>query len=357
MGFQYKLNDYFEALHLKFLEIFSFPGAILLPFAEFAIGIGLLTGVFIRLSTKLAVAFMLFFLPLTLYIAIANPVTDCGCFGDALVISNWQTFYKNVVLIVLALLLVVNRNKLIFITAEKYRKIIFSVLVIAYFSMIYWSYNHEPVIDFRPYKVGANIPEGMKIPEGSPTDVYQNIYFYRNLKSNEVKKFSDNDFPWQDTLNWKFEKMDAPLLIKQGYKPPIHDFSIQTINQENVTDYYLQDSLFSFFVIAYDLEKSNNKKQKELNQLADWAKGKGYHFIGLTSTTGEGLRKYQKEQQPAYEMLLTDQITLKTIIRANPGLLLLRKGTIIAKWHYNDFPSPESVAEIIRIEMNKKLNR
>lgn len=357
MGFNYKINDYLEAMHLNFLEFFSLPGAFLLPFAEFAIGITLLTGVLIRLSTKLTLIFMLFFTPLTLYIALKNPVTDCGCFGDALVISNWQTFYKNIVLIFLAVLLLINRKKLPFIATEKYRKIAFAFLLLSYLLVVYWSYNHEPIFDFRPYKVGANIPDGMKTPEGSPSDVYQNIYHYRNLKSNEVKQFSDNDFPWQDTINWKFESMDPPLLLKKGYQPPIHDFSIQTIDQENVTDLYLQDSLFTFLVIAYDLEKSSNKKQKELNELAEWAKRKGYHFIGLTSTTGFALNKYQQEQLPAYEMMFTDQITLKTIIRANPGLILLRKGTIIGKWHYNDFPTSEEAETIIKAEMKKKLNQ
>ena len=357
MGFNYKINDYLEAMHLNFLEIFSLPGAFLLPFAEFAIGITLLTGVLIRLSTKLTIIFMLFFTPLTLYIALKNPVTDCGCFGDALVITNWQTFYKNIVLIILAVLLLFNKKNLHFIATEKYRKIAFAFLLLSYLFVVYWSYNHEPIFDFRPYKVGANIPDGMKIPAGSPTDVYQNIYHYRNLKSNEVKQFNDSDFPWKDTINWKFESMDPPLLIKKGYQPPIHDFSIQTIDQENVTDFYLQDSLFTFLVIAYDLEKSSNKKQKELNELAKWAKLKGYHFIGLTSTTGAALNKYQQEQLPAYEMMFTDQITLKTIIRANPGLILLRKGTIIGKWHYNDFPTSEEAETIIKAEMKKKLNQ
>jgi len=150
--------------------------------------------------------------------------------------------------------------------------------------------------------------------------------------------------------------MDPPLLLKKGFRPPIHDFSIQTIDQENVTDFYLQDSLFTFFAIAYDLEKSNYKKQNELNRLADWAKFKGYHFVGLTSTTGGTLDKYKREQLPAYEILFTDQVTLKTIIRANPGLILLRKGTIIGKWHFNDFPTPEKAEKIIKAEMNKKLN-
>ena len=357
MGFQYKLNDYFEAMHLKIFDFLSFPGALILPFTEFVIGIGLITGVLIKLSTKLAFAFMLFFTPLTLYIAIKNPVTDCGCFGDALVISNWQTFYKNIVLIAIAVLLFANLENIRTVFPEKFRKIIFGVLLISYFLVVYWSYNHEPVLDFRPYKIGSNIPEGMKIPVGASKDIYRNVYFYRNRKSNEVKKFGDSDFPWQDTINWKFERMDPPVLIKQGYKPPIHDFSIQTVNQENVTDYYLQDSLFTFMVIAYDLQKSSKTKQKELNSLANWAKRKGYHFIGLTSTSGAGLKKYLDEQLPAYEMMLTDQITLKTIIRANPGLILLRKGTIIGKWHYHDFPTPSEAGAIIETEMNKKLNQ
>ena len=357
LGFNYKISDYLEALHLNTFTFLSLPAAFLLPFAEFAIGISLLTGIMVRLSTRLAFAFMLFFTPLTLYLALKNPVTDCGCFGDALVITNWQTFYKNIILILFAVLLLIERKKLLFVASQKYRDIIFSSFILLYISAAYWSYNHEPIIDFRPYKIGVNISEGMRIPSDAPTDVYQNIYYYRNRKSNEVKKFSDRDFPWQDTISWKFESMDPPLLIKKGYKPPIHDFSIQTIDQENVTEKNLQDTVFTFIVIAYDLEKSSYKKQNQLNSLAEWAKHKGYHFIGLTSTTGVALAKYQHEQLPAYEILFTDQITLKTIMRSNPGLMLLQKGTIITKWHYNDFPTPEKAESIIRAEMNKKLNQ
>jgi uncharacterized membrane protein YphA (DoxX/SURF4 family) len=352
VGFQYKLIDYFEALHLKVLEFLSLPCSFLVPFAEFAIGIGLVTGIWIRLSTKLAFAFMLFFTPFTLYIALNNPVTDCGCFGDALVISNWETFYKNVVLISLTIVLLINRKDLLFISTLKYRKIFFSSLLSVYICVVYWSYNHEPVLDFRPYHIGANIPDGMRVPDGAPTDVYRNTYYYRNKKSDEVKKFGDLDFPWKDTINWKFESMDPPLLIKKGFRPPILDFSIQTTEKENVTDYYLKDSLFTFFVISYDLKKSFHKKQKELNALANWAKSKGYHFVGLTSTTGEALTKYERELQPSYKMMLTDQVPLKTIIRSNPGLILLKKGTVIGKWHYNDLPTPEGAEAFINSKMN-----
>ena len=347
VGFQYKLADYLEALNLKALDFIVIPGSFLLPFAEFAIGITLLTGILIRLSTRVAVAFMLLFTPLTLYIALKNPVTDCGCFGDALVISNWQTFYKNIVLIILVIFLVTNTKNLHFLATARFRKISFGLVLVFYFFIVFWSYTHEPVLDFRPYKVGVNIPEGMVIPEGAPTDVYQNSYLYRNRVSNELKRFGDRDYPWQDTINWKFESMDPPLLLKKGYRPPIHDFSIQTIDQQNVTDEFLNDPGFIFFAISFDLEKSANQKQKELNALAIWAKQKGYRFIGLTSTSGAALQKFQDEQHPAYEMMFSDQTTLKTMIRSNPGLILLRKGTILAKWPYRDFPSPEKAAAII----------
>ena len=347
-GFQYKLEDYLEALHLQVMGFFIVPGSFLLPFAEFAIGITLLTGILIRLSTKLAFAFMLFFTPLTFYLALKNPVTDCGCFGDALVISNWQTFNKNIVLIILVVILLINRKNLLFISAFKFRRIIFTIALVSYFSLVYWSDIHEPLLDFRPYQVGVNITEGMSIPAGAPTDVYQNTYYYRNRHSNELKKFGDQNYPWQDTIQWKFESMDPPLLIKKGYRPSIHDFSIQTADQQNVTDIYLKDSLFTFVVIAYDLEKSSSSKQYELNLLAKWAKQKGCRFIGLTSTSGAALLKFQQEKVPAYEFLFADQTTLKTIIRSNPGLILLRNGTILAKWAYADFPSPEKAEIIIR---------
>ena len=355
-GFQYKLEDYLEALHLQVLGFLVVPGSFLLPFAEFAIGLTLLTGILIRLSTKLAFAFMLFFTPLTFYLAVMNPVTDCGCFGDALVISNWQTFYKNVVLIILVILLLINRKNLLFISSIKFRNIIFSILLVSYFSLVYWSDNHEPLLDFRPYRVGVNITEGMSVPAGAPIDVYQNTYYYRNRHSNELKKFGDHDYPWQDTIQWKFESMDPPFLVKKGYRPPIHDFSIQNADQQNVTEFYLKDSLFTFVVITYDLEKSSNSRQNELNILAKWAKQKAYRFIGLTSTAGTALLKFQQEQHPAYEFLFADQTTLKTIIRSNPGLILLRKGTILAKWAYADFPSPEEAEDFISSEVNKKLN-
>ena len=355
-GLQYKLDDYLEALNIRFLDFLAFPNTFLLPFAEFAVGAALITGFFIKFSSKLALAFMGFFLPLTFYIALKNPVTDCGCFGDALVITNWETFYKNIILIFLSIVLVIRRKDLQFVVVEKLRYAGFFVLISSYIAIVCWSFIYEPLIDFRPYKVGVNIAEAMKIPEGAPKDTYETTYHYRNRKTNEVNKFGDKDFPWQDTINWKFESMDPPKLIKQGYKPPIHDFSIQNSQGEDLTLTYLNDSVYTFVVIMYDLQKSNFRQKQELNTLASWSKGKGFHFIGLTSTSGAALEKFKQEWQPSFEIFFADQTTLKTIVRSNPGLMLLKKGTIIVKWSNNDFPSSLQVEQILQSDMNKKLN-
>lgn len=351
-GLQYKLTDYLEAWDLNGLLLFTCPASFLLPLIEFLIGVGLLTGVLIKLSSKLALIMMIIFTPLTLYIALKNPVTDCGCFGDALVITNWQTFYKNAILILLSLFLFINRDKLSTLIGDQHKKVVAGTFILIYSFLVFWSYRHEPIIDFRPYKVGNNITEGMKIPEGAPTDVYENTYYYQNTKTNEIKKFGDTDFPWQDTINWKFKSMDPPKLIKQGFRPPIHDFTIQTTDKSDLTDFYLQDSLYTFVVIAYDLEKSNHRKQQMLNNLANWAKGMGYHFIGLSSTAGELLEKYQQNYNPTYEIMNSDQITLKTIIRSNPGLILLHKGTVMAKWHFNDFPTLKEAEGFIKTNLS-----
>jgi uncharacterized membrane protein YphA (DoxX/SURF4 family) len=353
-GFDYKLTDYIHSMNLNWLEIFTFPGAFLLPIAEFLIGVGLLCGILTNLSIRLAFIFMSFFLPLTLYIAIKNPVTDCGCFGDALVITNWQTFFKNIVLIAIVILLFINRKKIFFLFPLKIRKLLFFILTLCYIILVYWSFNHDPIIDFRPYKVGVNIPDGMKTPKGAPTNVYKNTFYYRNLKSNKIKKFEDNNYPWQDSLNWKFVSVDQ-VIVKEGYTPPIHDFVIQTPEGENVTDFFLQDDNYLFIVVAYDLSKSSTKNQKTLNELSNWAKDQGYKFICLTSSTGSVLDNFKARGIPTYDFYFGDEITLKTIIRSNPGLLLLKKGTILAKWHYNDFPTVQKMQNQIISEMKKRL--
>jgi hypothetical protein len=346
LGLEYKLVDYLNSMGLTSLTFLAPTSSYLLPFAEFFIGAAILLCVRIRLASLLGLLFMAFFTPLTLYVALKNPVTDCGCFGDALVITNWETFYKNILLSAMIILVYVRRKNIEPVLLVKWRYYRITIITTLYLSLVIWSNRHDPVIDFRPYKVGVNIPESMKMPAGAQADLYKNSFFYRNKKTNEVKKFSDTDYPWKDTLNWKYESMGEPVLVKKGYTPPIHDFQIRTAPGDDVTNFFFADDKPTFFLIAANLTKSSLKKQDEINRLADWSRSSGYKFICLTSTTGSRLEDFKNVAHPTYEFLFGDEVTLKTIIRANPGLLYLRSGTILGKWHYNDIPS---VGEMTRL--------
>lgn len=348
-GSAYKFTDYFNALGMEWMVWSAFPLGVLLSFAEFAIGVALLFNVFMRFFSWLALLFMVFFTGLTLWIAIENPVTDCGCFGDALVITNWETFYKNIVLLILSVIVFVYRKHMNRLMNKKIPYTASAIAVLTYTAVVIYSYNHLPVFDFRPYKVGVNIPESMAYPDNAPKDVYENIFYYENKNTGEVKEFTEENYPWQDTLNWKFESMESNL-VQEGYKPPIHDFTIVTPDGEDVAEFFTLDENYVFMLVAHDLEKSCTREQEKINRLADWAMENGMSFICLTSSLPDQSAQFAQEHNAPYEFFNTDEITLKTMIRSNPGLLVLKEGNIIAKYHYNDIPSPEEFEEEI---MNK----
>ncbi|GAB1450328.1 DoxX family protein [Draconibacterium sp.] len=343
-GSAYKFTDYFNAMGMEWLLWAAFPLGVFLAFAEFAIGVALLFNMFIRLFSWLALIFMAFFLPLTLWIAIKNPVTDCGCFGDALVISNWETFYKNLVLMAFAIIVVKYRNKMDWEWGKKPGYLLGITVLVGYIGVVYYSYNHLPILDFRPYKVGVNIPDAMKTPEDAPKEVYKNTFYYKNKNTGEIQKFTEENYPWQDTVNWVYDNMESKL-VQQGYKPPIHDFMIQSADGDDVKDFFIHDENYVFMLIAYNLDKSSRKPQEKINDLASWAQEKGYSFICITSFPPDQSAVFAEETGAPYEFFTCDEITLKTIIRSNPGLILVKNGVILGKWHFNDIPTPEEFKE------------
>ena len=339
-GSAYKFTDYFNAMGMEWLLWAAFPLGVLLAFAEFAIGVGLLFNVFMRLSSWLALLFMAFFLPLTLWIAIKNTVTDCGCFGDALVISNWETFYKNIVLLILTLIIFKYRKDIKKIVGKKIPYLLGLLSVAVYFLLIIYSYNHLPVFDFRPYKIGVNIHESMSIPNDAPQEVYKNVFYYKNKKTEKIKKFNEKNYPWQDTVTWEFSNIES-ILVQEGYEPPIHDLTVETPDGDNILDFFIYDENYVFMLVAYDLNKTSGKPQEEINNLANWALENSFSFICLTSSLPDESMAFADNMGVPYEFFNCDEITLKTIIRSNPGLVVLKDGTIMGKWHYNDIPSPE----------------
>ena len=339
-GSAYKFSDYFTAMHLDWLQWAAFPLGVILSFAEFAIGAALLFNVFLRLFSWLALLFMIFFTGLTLWIAIENPVTDCGCFGDALVITNWETFYKNIILLLLTIITFYYRNKMNKQPASKTGLTLAAISTAAYIALVVYSYNHLPPLDFRPFKVGTHIPDAMEIPEGAAQDEYENIFYYKNKNTGTVEKFTEENYPWQDTANWEFHNMESNL-ISEGYEPPIHNFTVETQDGDDILDFFLYDDNYVFMVVAWDLKKSNIKSQHDINILAHWALEHGMQFIGLTSSLPSEAKTFVEKHDIPYEFFNTDEITLKTIIRSNPGLMVLKGGTIVTKYHHNDIPSPE----------------
>ncbi|MDA3880457.1 MAG: DoxX family protein [Prolixibacteraceae bacterium] len=344
LGSTYKFVDYFTALGTSWANSLALILAILLSITEFGIGAALLFNYRMKIFSWLALIFMGFFLPLTLWIAIKNPVSDCGCFGDAIILSNWDTFYKNIVLTLLAVFIFIQRYQYRNRYNRSFQNGYFAAIMLAFLFIQYYSYNHLPIFDFRPYKIGNSISEGMEMPEDAPADEYKTEFIYKNKQTGTEKKFNEENYPWQDTLTWEYVSANS-ILVKEGYHPPIHDFTIENSYGKDVKDFYLHDEHYTFMLISEDLEKASTRKQEKINEFATKAMNEGMNFICLTASTANQIEAFIEEHNPPYEFFFCDEITLKTIVRSNPGLMLTQEGTILNKWHWRDFPKFEKVHE------------
>lgn len=344
LGSNYKFIDYFNAFSMSWMSFSALFFSFLLSLAEFLIGICLFLNIKTKWAAWGALIFMGFFTPLTLVLAIKNPVTDCGCFGDALVLTNWETFWKNVILLGLTLVIFYNKNKFRPLFNFLEQTVILVVTIALMLCIEFYSYRHLPIIDFRPYAIGKNITEGMTIPEGAPHDEYKITLKYKNKNTGEIKEFTEENYPWQDTVNWEYSS-SSEKLIKEGFKAPIHDFVIEHPESGDITEEVLADKDYTFLAVAYNINKSDPSNQEKLNRLAAFARDKGYRFYGLTASAAEDVRKYAEKHQVNYDFCSTDEIQLKTVIRSNPGLVLLREGTVLNKWGHRDLPEVEELQD------------
>jgi uncharacterized membrane protein YphA (DoxX/SURF4 family) len=339
MGSTFKFKDYFTAFGMDSLTGLAFSMAITLAALEFCVGMLILFNVHKKRASWLALLFMLFFTPLTLILAITNPVTDCGCFGDALILTNWETFGKNIIILAFTLVIFFTRNS----EKDKSSKLTHNLmlgfsLVIALGSS-YYSYRHLPFIDFRPYHIGANIQDGMLIPDDTAADEYKSIFKYE--KDGIVKEFDESNYPWQDST-WVYVDVEQ-ILIKEGYKAPIHDFSISNEDYGDITDQVLTDASYTFLFVSRHLSEIDKDGMKHINELASWANNKAYNFICLTASSDDDIKAFKEDHRLAFEFYATDEIQLKTMIRSNPGLMLLQNGTILNKWHWRDIPKTTEI--------------
>ncbi len=347
-GSAIKFREYFEAFHMDFLTGLAMPLAILLSGAELMIGLNLLGRVRMKLTAWLLLIFMAFFTVLTFILAISNPVSDCGCFGDALILTNWQTFWKNVIIFIPALGVFLYRKRYAPVASCLSEWILASLNLIIPVGISLYCIMHQPLIDFRPYRVGTWIPDQMEIPEGAPVDEYETILVYE--KDGNRQEFTDKNFPWQDTT-WKWVETRQKLL-KKGYTPPIHDFSITSPEGADLTDSLLAHQGYVFLIISPNLTLASRAGFEALTPMALRARELGFAVYGLTASAGDQVAAFTSEVSPPYTFCTADETTLKTMIRANPGVMLLHAGTVIGKWNYRDAPqASELKANLLSVVM------
>ncbi len=353
LGSAYKLADYFVAFNMDFLDPLAMPLSIALSSAEMLTGILLLGGVHMILASWAVLLFMSFFTILTFFIALNNPVADCGCFGDAVILTNWQTFWKNVVLTGFVIYIFVYRKKFgPFFSKSLYEWLIIPGFLLIILGIIFWSYLNLPVIDFRPYSIGTSIEEDMSVPPDAPADEYEITLYYE--KDGEVKAFGADSIPGPD---WDWVRTGSTL-VSRGYEPPITNFYIESV--EEGTDYtsnIIEDTGYTFILIAYDLDNSSAGNITEINRLAEWSAGRDIGFICLTASPASQINDFIERTGINCDFYHSDEITLKTIIRSNPGLLLIREGTILNKWHYRNIPHTDELKENLlsySMEMQQK---
>jgi len=342
IGFTYKIEDYLISFQLTQFISLALTFAVVLIIVEFLLGVFILLGLYRKITIPAAVLFMLAMTPMTLYIALENPVKDCGCFGDALIIDNWSTFYKNIVLLTLTIFLFVYRRNIRPFFSNKTKHYVLGFLVL--FSLLFCLYNilYLPVMDFRPYKVGLNIPEQME-NDLSKGDVYENIYIYE--KDGIEEEFTEENFPWEDST-WTFVDLKSKL-IKEAEQPLIEEFVIVAYTKDSTGVFVRTDDIthevlsnhLSLLAISLSLEDAHQKGMRDILALADYAKEKDIDFHIITSSDANIVAQWdEKWGNPTIKYASMDELTLKTIVRSNPGLLLLNEGSIQGKWSSRNIP-------------------
>ncbi len=340
LGSAYKFHDYFQAFNIGFLEKLSLPMAVILCATEFLAGFSVLTGLRQKTGLWLVMLMMLIFTPLTFVLALTNPVSDCGCFGDAVHLTNWETFGKNIILLAAVILLFGGIKKRLqqFRTSTEWMAIGSAGIIFILFAV--FNLRYLPVIDFLPYKTGVKIAEKMIIPEDAPADKYETTFIYE--KDGNRKEFSISDYPANDT-SWEFIDQKS-VLIKKGYTPPIHDFSITSAEGDDLTQKVLSNPGYTLLMITKKLQEANREALDSGFELGRFCQSNGIDFLILTSSGSEEAKSYDKD----LKFYSTDETTLKTMIRSNPGYILLKDGTIIGKWSHAGCPDKESFGKMVR---------
>lgn len=347
LGSFYKIQDYLTAFGMiswfpKYLPLLI---GIILSAIEFCVGIFLFLGIRRKIASTLALLLMCVMTPLTLYLALANPVSDCGCFGDAWVLTNWQTFGKNVVLLIAAISVFKGWEQIIRFITMKMEWMVSMYTFLFVFALSFYCLQYLPILDFRPYKIGTDIQSSMQIPEGAKPSIFESRFILE--KEGKKQEFTLENYP---DSTWTFVETRT-ILKEKGYEPPIHDFSMMSLETgEDITDSVLSDKGYTFLLVAHRIEEADDSNIDLINEIYDYSVEHGYGFYALTSSPEDEIESWREKTGAEYPFCQMDDITLKTIIRSNPGLLLIKDGTILNKWSDTRLPDeyvlPDSLDKI-----------
>ena len=354
LGTLYKLKDYAAAMALNDIlpDWALVIVAIALGALEFSLGVFMLFAVRRHMVSKLTLALMSVMTALTVWIYIADPVKDCGCFGDALKLTNGETLLKNIVLIACATLVAwrpVDMARFISRTNQwivRYYTITYIVVTSVY------SLYTLPIFDFRPYRVGTNIKQGMEIPEGAEQPEFESTFILR--KNGVTREFTLDNYP---DSTWEYVDTKT-VQTKKGYEPPIHDFAITTNDTgEDITEQVLTKKGYTFLLVSPRLAVADDSNFGDIDQIYEYAEENGVDFFCLTASTNEDIERWRDLTGAEYTFCNADETTLKTMIRSNPGLILLKDGTIIGKWSHNALPQTDDLtAPLEQLPIGKAQN-
>lgn len=349
LGFSYKLEEYFEVFHMTWLNGFALSMAIILCALEMILGFALLVGARAVKVVWGLLLLIIFFAFLTFYSAYFKVVQTCGCFGDAIPLTPWQSFSKDMVLLLLVLVLFINRKSIKpLANAKAGDNLLIGAAVVSVGFGLY-TYNFLPVVDFLPYKVGANILQEMKTPPGAVPDEFEVTYNLINKKTKAAKTMTDKEYLksgiWKDA-SWEVQGNPESRLVKKGFEPKIRDLNIQDAQGNNYNEELLSSPFYSLVIVAWNLEATNADAVNRINALAiNLTQNYNTRTIFLTSNAPEQAQQFAKEHKLVSELFYADGVPLKTMVRSNPGIILLKNGTVVNKSHFHNMPKYEDLVK------------
>ncbi len=336
LGFSYKLQEYFSAdvLNIPFLEPYALIISVLVVIFEVILGVFLLIGYKPKFTVWSLLGMIVFFTFLTFYSAYFDKVKDCGCFGDALKLTPWESFTKDLVLLVLILVLFLGQKHIKPILSKLGLTIVALVSFIACLSFAYHVLMHLPSIDFRAYKVGANVYDGMIVPDDAPKPIQEFTWTFK-VDGEDQEYVTNGSYP---TVDGEYVGVETKV-IEEGYDPPIKDFSIESEDGDYTKEFLNEEKLI--MIVMYDLATAEPDGVAKLKAFSDEAMDKGYVVIGLTASGTEEKRAFKSRNKLNFDFYLCDEKAIKTVVRASPGIVKLHTGTVQQKAHWNDIDDIE----------------